>query len=560
LTNFGLGADSEGPKSKRRRNEMDDLFEDDFMVYPPPFREDQETHMRGPTAANLIEQYCPENAIRQDLSMGEFDPIWGALQDPRTKLAEAYRLIEILGKQWHFRAESMLFACYLLFPDPISRWALVMIGNYYTYSSLIHFKQLCEKALLQFYSTHPLRRERARELLKEIDSRLKKPTFYKFEIGVSAPRTEGRYQMRVLNSPWPGCTGVGGRGEILVFSRAHLETLGQFNYERQQRSIKTEELEPVGSILLGALMAGKVGKCLENSLILSQKDPQGMGMSLVLHLYEGAEGLSGLPWNALFDAQKKRFLVREGDLTVTFQIYPKNAMPLNPWRGERDVRLLVIRSEPDKEIRRKLAEEGISLRQLDTKEETENFNNGLENWNRDSDSVLRLDQVEALDDDIFREMSTHRYDYDGVHYFGHGLHDGSQGYLIFQEERGGSGPLRSGRDLLTLIGKNSNLQVVTLMACQSGVRSIHGDGNYSLAEAFTREGIPSVIAMQQPIRKTTALTFSRHFYHEMMRTQSIERGFKLAIGAISCRLDKKDAPEWSAPVMFTRRAGQERSE
>lgn len=538
---------------------MDDLFEDDFMAYSPPFREDQETHMRGPTVENLINQYRPENAIRLDLSMGEFDPIWSALQDPRTKLSEAYDLIEILGKQWHFRAESMLFACYLLFPDPFSRWALVMIGNYYTYSSLIHFKQLCEKALLQFYSTHPLRRERAQKLLEEIDSRLKKPTLYRFEIGVSAPRAEGRYQMRVLSSPWPGCTGVGGRGESLVLRKVHLELLRQFNYERQQRSIKTKDLEQVGSILLNALMAGKVGQCLENSLILSQKDPQGMGMSLVFHLYKGAEGLSALPWNVLFDAQQERFLVREGDLTVIFQIYPENAMPLNQWRGERDIRLLVIRSEPDKEIRRKLAAEGISLRQLDTKEEAENFNKGLENWNRDSDNVLRLDQVEALDEDIFREISAHRSDYDGVHYFGHGLHDGYQGYLIFQEERGARGPLRRGRDLLTLIGKNSNLQMVTLMACQSGVRSIQSDGNYSLAEAFTREGIPSVIAMQQPVRKTTALTFSRHFYHEMMRTQSIERGFKLAIGAISCRLDKKDAPEWSAPIMFTRRAGQERS-
>ena len=534
---------------------MEDVFRDYEECYVPPFRGGEVPPAGGPDAPNLANELIREETMLLGLSVEAIDRLWRALRDPRTTLEQANTLIEILGKQWHFRAESTLFACFLLFPDPMSRWSHVEIGNYYTYSSLIHFKDLCESALLQFYSTHPQRRARALALLEEVDAKLEKPSLHKFELALTRGRRAGTYTMRIQDAQWPGCIGESG---TLRFPKADVDDLREFGFERQHRSMMTEDLRHVGAILCQALKNSKLEKHLDNSMILSQREPNCMGMSLVLHFLEDTQELSALPWNALYNEKKSRFLVRDGDMIVVFRIYPKHAMPMNPWRKRRDIRLLVIRSEPPPEIRRRLASEGLGLRQLDTQAEKKTFDKGLKNWNRDSDTILRLDQVRARDEAIFEEISDHRYDYDGVHYFGHGLHHDGKGYLIFEEERGPAGPLRSGQDLLSLIGKNRNAQIATLMACQSAARSDQEEGHLSLAETLTRGGIPSVIAMQQPVRKTTAMTFSRHFYHELMRTQSIDRAFKLALASISYHTNRQDAPEWCAPVLYTRRHGLER--
>jgi hypothetical protein len=205
-------------------------------------------------------------------------------------------------------------------------------------------------------------------------------------------------------------------------------------------------------------------------------------------------------------------------------------------------------------MRRSLLRAGIGLVDVDTEEEKIHFSEGCKKWNRDSDRLLCVDIVHARDDKIFDLMSNNRFDYDAVHYFGHCLHDGERPYLVFEDARGPQGPLRTARDFLNLVGKNRALQLVTLVACQSAARTTGAAAHRSLAEEILAAGVPTVVAMQTAIRRSTGLTFARHFYHQLIRTGSASTAFHKAVQAITVRPpgDSVEA-EWAAPAIFIRR-------
>jgi CHAT domain-containing protein len=276
-------------------------------------------------------------------------------------------------------------------------------------------------------------------------------------------------------------------------------------------------------------------------------------VALTLHLADPQ--LLDLPWSCLYDNDEKKqnFLVRDCDVIIALRRLTERSA-LRPWDSSRTTRLLVIVSQPDDSIRQSLLKAGIGLVDVDTKEEKDHFTEGYKKWNRDSDQLLSIDVVSARDDQIFELMSDTRFDYDAVHYFGHCLHDGKHPYLVFEDARGPRGPLRTAQDFLNLVGKNRALQLVTLVACQSAVRTTETPVHRSLAEDLLAAGVPTVVAMQTAIRRSTGLTFARHFYHELIRTGSASTAFHKAVQAITVRPSGNLVEaEWAAPALFIRR-------
>jgi hypothetical protein len=501
----------------------------------------------------IFSDYFQNYQNRLDLSAAEISELWELLKQDTINLDQAFDVITLLGRQWHPQAEKALTDCYLRLENPLSSWAALALGSYYTYSSLIHIQDILAKELEAHFATDPRLRSRAQEMLSEIARRLAPSEFVKLEIKIDhidrADASPHGYKAEIIRSShFPQDEGIDDTFSFSDTERSRVET---FLQTWQVRTMSETNLSEIGALLYQKVFGGKLGKCLDNCLLRNRQDAKFVGLAFTLHLTD--RWLMGLPWSCLYQQKEQYFLVRDCDVTIALRLLTERSA-LRPWDGSRTTRLLVIRSQPDSDMRRALLQAGIGLVDVDTKEEKANFSEGLKKWNRDSDRLLCIDMIDARDDEIFKLMSDNRFDYDAVHYFGHCLHDGERPYLVFEDTRGSRGPLRTAQDFVNLVGKNRALQLVTLVACQSAVRTTGTAVHRSLADEFLAAGVPTVVAMQTAIRRSTGLTFARHFYHELIRTGSAVTAFHKAVQAITVRPPGNVVePEWAAPAFFIRR-------
>ena len=496
--------------------------------------------------------YFQQYDSRLDLSAAEISELWELLKKDIISLGQAFDVIRLLGRQWHPQAEKALTDCYLKLEDPLSNWAALGLGSYYTYSTLTHVQEILTKELETHFATDPRLRSRAQEMLSEVARRLAPPKFIKLEIKIDrADPPPIRYKAEIIRSShFPQDEG---ESDIFGFSAAERSQIEDFLQTWQRRTLAETDLSKIGKLLYKRLFGGRLSNCLDNCLVCSRQDARFAGVALTLHLAD--PWLLDLPWSCLYDNDEKKqnFLVRDCDVTIALRRLTERSA-LRPWDRSRTTRLLVIVSQPDNSIRQSLLKAGIGLVDVDTKKEEENFCEGLKKWNRDSDRLLSIDIVHARDDRIFDFMSDNRFDYDAIHYFGHCLHDGEHPCLVFEDTRGPRGPLRTAQDFFNLVGKNRALQLVTLVACQSAVRTTGAAAYRSLAEEILAAGVPTVVAMQTAIRRSTGLTFARHFYHQLIRTESASTAFHKAVQAITVRPPGDSAEaEWAAPALFIRR-------
>ena len=411
-------------------------------------------------------------------------------------------------------------------------------------------KEILTRELEEHFADRCLR-SRAETMLSEIERRLAPPQFVKLEakIGGSSDHSPARYTAEIIRSSH--LPQDEGQHDRFTFSDADRCKIGDFLQTWQRRTLAETDLSDIGTLLYQKLFGGRLNKCLDNCLLYSRQDARFAGVALTLHLSD--PWLLGLPWSCLYSKKGEQFLVRDCDVTIGLRLLNERSA-LRPWDGSRTTRLLVVVSQPDESIRQSLLKARIGLVDVDTKKEEDNFCEGLKKWNRDSDRLLCVDIVHARDDEIFDFMSNNRFDYDAVHYFGHCLHDGEHPYLVFEDARGPRGPLRTAEDFLNLVGKNRALQLVTLVACQSAVRTTGTAAHRSLAEDLLAAGVPTVVAMQTAIRRSTGLTFARHFYHQLICTGSASTAFHKAVQAITVRpLGEVVELEWAAPALFIRR-------
>lgn len=497
-------------------------------------------------------EYFQEYKNRLDLSTAEISELWELLKKDIISLDQAFEIITLLGRQWHPQAEKALTDCYLRLENPLSSWAELAIGSYYTYSSLVNMKEILTRELEEHFANRCLR-SRAETMLSEIERRLAPPQFVKLEIkiGDKFDHSPGQYTAEIIKSShFPQDEG---QSDTLHLSDADRSKIENFLKTWQRRTLTETDLSDIGTLLYQKLfgIGGGLSNCFDNCLLYSRQDVRFAGVALTLHLAD--PWLLALPWSCLYDKKGEQFLVRDCDVIIGLRRLSERSA-IRPWNGSRTTHLLVVVSQPDESIRQSLLKAGIGLVDVDTKEEKDHFYEGLKKWNRDSDRLLCVDIVHARDDKIFDFMSNNRFDYDAIHYFGHCLHDGEHPYLVFEDARGPRGPLRTAQDFINLVGKNRALQLVTLVACQSAVRTTGAAGRRSLAEEILAAGVPTVVAMQTAIRRSTGLTFARHFYHQLIRTGSASTAFHKAVQAITVRPPGESVEaEWAAPSLFIRR-------
>lgn len=135
-------------------------------------------------------------------------------------------------------------------------------------------------------------------------------------------------------------------------------------------------------------------------------------------------------------------------------------------------------------------------------------------------------------------------DYDIVHYVGHGVFDGSRGYLVLEDETGRADLIDSAT--LGVFLTDTSVRLLFLNCCETAVPSVV-ESTQGVAEATLVIGVPAVVAMSTVVRDDVAAEFARVFYEVLVQRRSLEFCMTEARKGIT----RYHAPYWAIPVLFT---------
>jgi hypothetical protein len=170
--------------------------------------------------------------------------------------------------------------------------------------------------------------------------------------------------------------------------------------------------EPVakagGAALFDALFTGAVGTLYRSARVRVQERER----ALRLCLYVKALALTAVPWEYLYDSAAGRFLALHPDSSITRAQTGRAIDPL-PVSGE--LRVLFVVGDPSDAPALDVEAERAALDEIEN-----NLN-------------LSVHEIPATFDAL---QSALRQPYHILHFTGHGLFDGEQGYLIFKDADG----------------------------------------------------------------------------------------------------------------------------
>jgi hypothetical protein len=366
--------------------------------------------------------------------------------------------------------------------------------------------------------------------------------FFVFDLLVSRPWTGGRsYRAHLVRSPageakerlrWPpraeleklltalGQPGGAALGAVLLGSRAASRVVRDVVKAREQKGpLDALTAAALGEILFQFLFPGRIQQCLRKSLVVAQKHK--VGLALRLHLSAVPE-LAALPWEYLFDPDKKQYLVQSAHVEAarTLDHGPSLIQP-----PAAKLTILVVAANPFDDLNLKhevsdlKAMEGRSAERIEVK-------------------ILTPPTLDQLQE----QLQTGHFDV--VHFAGHGsFRESDRGGELALAGRGGGHEWISANTLAANLMDHTSLRLVVLNTCKSGQQAPSAPLP-GVAEAMILHKLRSVVAMQAPISDTAAIAFSRGFYEGYAETRSI--AYAMASGRTKC------GPEWAKACLFTR--------
>ena len=291
-------------------------------------------------------------------------------------------------------------------------------------------------------------------------------------------------------------------------------------------------LEELGGRLFRALIQGEVHGCWARSLAEATRDPEG-GLRLKLQLDLGDPLLAPLvelPWEYLYSLEHHGFLGLQRRTPILRHL----RLPLSGGRAPaaQPLRLLTVSSQPK------------SLSRLALDDESERIAAALGSLPGVEAIPLRNPTVETLRETLLRQ------EFHILHFMGHGGFDRTtgQGVLLFAGSNGSPVPV-SGALLASHLAGLDSLRLVFVNACEtarSGARAPFA----GVATALLRAGLPAVVAMQRPIRDSSALEFSRTVYRRLAAGDPIDAA--VTEGRLAIARRHGALLEWGTPVLFLR--------
>jgi len=289
--------------------------------------------------------------------------------------------------------------------------------------------------------------------------------------------------------------------------------------------------EVAGRLLFEAAFAGEVLTALRRSLDKAAQHDAGLRIRLRL---ADAPELTDLPWEALYDPGRDRFLALSSETPLVRYLDLPEA--IEPLKTQPPLRILPVMASPRDLPPLDLAAELAAL--------------------RDALADLTARGLIEIESQIPRTLAAlrdalRRRPYHIIHFLGHGGLDASagEGFLILEDQTGGSRPV-TGQAFGAILGDHRSLRLVLLNACRGAAAP--GNSPYAgVAGRLVQQAIPAVLAMRTVISDPAAVAFAHEFYTAIADGYAVDAATSEARKAL---FTEGNAGEWATPVLFLRAA------
>jgi hypothetical protein len=302
----------------------------------------------------------------------------------------------------------------------------------------------------------------------------------------------------------------------------------------QGKRVVSDLHQQVGRQLYAALIDDRQA---EMALRLARENArsQGQALTYILRFPPEAIELAALPWEAIWDNRQAVLLSRGNRQIDSLERYLDLDEALSPPLPA-GKKLHILALSPQALIPPKIRDEERAARE-------KSWNalkvQGLLDW----DELTTL-TARALDDRMRQGPPP-----DIIHYFGHGIYQNGQGYLLFDSDNGPvNHELVSAARLAALLG---GIRLIVTQACQSAMVSAELPAGLFTGVAPALSAVSeAVVAMQLTTRISAATRFSDVFYSELARGHSVQAA--VAAARRSLYVIESDGSGWYVPTLYIR--------
>ena len=355
---------------------------------------------------------------------------------------------------------------------------------------------------------------------KKFYEMIKSPSFLDIELLIGKI-LNGSYQVSITRSPF----GVASSSSENFINESNFkETLKDINVFQNDKRILTT----VGTKLYEGLFLNQIQRIYDRCWAEAEKEKK----ILRLKMRIDADELSGLPWELLFDNQMREgFLGLAKQFSLVRHIHGIQESALRELNLP--LKILVMISSP-----RGLAPLEIAAEKKEIKKALRSLI-----WLRDI-------QITFTDKATPEELEKHLER--GVqifHYIGHSQFEKQlkEGMLALEDNDGNLNWVEA--DRLAYLMQRSGIQIVILNSCESATSS-ESDGFSGISQKLINAGVPAVVAMQYPIKDTTAILFTKKFYNTFIEHFSIDEAVNQARRSLMAQ-EGVGTTDWSTPVLFS---------
>lgn len=287
-----------------------------------------------------------------------------------------------------------------------------------------------------------------------------------------------------------------------------------------------------GNVLFEAAFPDEIRACYKSSL--EKARASGKGLRLRLHIE--APDLATLPWEYLYDEERRKFvcLARDTPVVRYLRIQDEDDARRQPIAVDPPLRILGMVAAPTVET---------GLARLDVEREKR----------RIEEALAKLGQRERVEL-VWLEGQTswalqeamQRGPWHAFHFIGHGGFDveTNKGFLVFAKEDGREHRIPAPK-VATYLTDHLPLRLVVLNACQ-GAQGSADDILSSTASTLILRGIPAVVAMQYKISDVAAIEFAQGFYGSLANGLPVDA----AVAEARKKVNSMDyTVEWGTPVL-----------
>ena len=295
-----------------------------------------------------------------------------------------------------------------------------------------------------------------------------------------------------------------------------------------------DQARDLGRQLFQAALPSPILGLFRQRLAVARQSGKGLRLKVSIDTRdERLRWISDLPWELLYDPEADSFLALNTFTPIVRYRPVPSLVPPAPFSGS--LHILALTANP------------IDHPTLDTESECKSLEAAVE---KASAAKIRSERSATLERLV---GLLQKQPFQVLHFMGHGTFKDGRGALLLENDYG-EGAFLPDSTLCELVAAHPATQLVVLNACKTaqGARGSTDFPFTGLASRLLLKGVPAVIAMRLPITDSAALSFSSHFYENLVQRRPLECCLTQARLAIHCQ--EPESVEWAIPALYLNRS------